>query len=324
MKTYTAVITDGGFASYEIERRILAQADAELVVLEHPAREELRRGVAGAHALLVRQSVIDAGVFEVCPECKVVARYGVGVDNVDLEEATARGVVVANTPGFCDEDVAAHAAALLLSLARRVVSHDRRIRGGEWDISPLEPIHRLRGRTVGLLGLGAIGRRLARMLRGFEVKLVAYDPYVEESVARELGAEPVGLEELFRRSDFLSIHAPLTEETHHAVCERTLALMKEGAFLVNTSRGGLVEEGALIGALESGRLAGAALDVFEKEPLPKESPLRGLSNVILSDHAAWYSEESTAELQRRAAEAARDVLLGKRPESVVNPEVYEP
>ena len=323
MSAHKAVITDGGYPSYEIEHRVLADADAEVAVLEGPGREELKKGVARAHALLVRQSVIDAEVLDCCPECKAVARYGVGVDNVDLKEATSRGVVVANTPGFCDVDVATHAAALLLSLARRVVSHDRRVRAGEWDIGSSEPIHRLQGRTVGLLGLGAIGRRLAGMLRGFEVKLVAHDPYVDEVAARELGAELVELDELFGRSDFVSLHAPFTKETRHVVCERTLALMKEGAFLVNTSRGGLVDEEALLGALKSGKLAGAALDVFEKEPLPEESPLRSLPDVILTDHASWYSEESLAELQRRTAEAARDVLLGKKPESVVNPEVYE-
>ncbi len=323
MSTHRAVITDGGYASYDVERRVLAEADADVIVLERPGRGRLKEGIAGAHALLVRQSVIDAEIFDCCPECRVVARYGVGVDNVDLKEATARGVVVANTPGFCDADVAMHAAALVLALARRVVSHDRRIRAGEWDIGSSEPIHRLEGRTVGLLGLGAIGRRLAGMLRGFEAKVIAHDPYVDEKAARELGVEIVDLDDLFRRSDFVSIHAPLTEETRHVVSGRTLGLMKEEAFLINTSRGGLVEEGALVGALESGKLAGAALDVFEREPCPMESQLRSFPNVILSDHAGWYSEESLAELQRRTAEAARDVLLEKRPGSVVNPAVYE-
>jgi D-3-phosphoglycerate dehydrogenase len=211
----------------------------------------------------------------------------------------------------------------MLSAWRKVVSHDKAVRKGAWDISFRDPVYRLKGRTLGLLGLGAIARRLVEKVAGFGVRIVAHDPYVPADVAPRLGVELVNLDTLFRESDLLSLHAPATAETRHIVNVERLSQMKETAVLVNTSRGPLIDEAALAEALEAKRIAAAALDVYEQEPPDTNSELLQLDNAVVTDHAAWYSEDSLAELQRRTAAAVCAVLSGKRPESPVNPEVLE-
>ena len=321
MAKFKVVVTDLGYPNYDSERGQVEAIGGELILAQCRSVEEVVQATREADGVLNRVAPITASVVEQMKRCRVIARYGIGVDNVDVQAATRRGIVVANVPGYCVEEVTDHTLALMLAAWRKVVSHDKAVRLGAWDISFRDPVYRLRGRTLALLGLGAIARRLVEKLTGFGFRTIAHDPYVTPEAAAKLGVHLVDLETLFREADLLSLHAPATPETRHVVNAEHLALMKPTAVLLNTSRGPLIDEAALAEALKAKRLAAAALDVYEKEPPDTGSELFHLDNVILTDHAAWYSEDSLAELQRRTAEAACVVLSGKRPESVVNPQV---
>jgi len=316
------VITDGGYASYDCERSILEPIGCEVYINEGTA-EPLEEICTDAVGLIVRQSLIQKPLIDKMPECKVVARYGIGVDNVALDDCAAAGIVVANTPGFCIEDVSSHAIALIFAQIRRVVSHDRRIRAGEWDIGSAEPIHRERGRTLGLVGFGAIPQCLRDKVAGFGFEVLVFDPFIPDELAAEKNVKKVELKELCEKADYISVHAPLNDKTRGMMGAEQFKQMKPTAFIVNTARGPVIDEAALAEALGAGELAGAGLDVWETEPLPADSPLREMPNVILSDHAGWYSEESLVEMQTRAAKAVAAVLAGEKPESVVNPAVYD-
>ncbi len=323
MATFKVVVTDLGYPNYDSERQQVNSIDGELFLAECETAEDVTEATRDADGVLNRVAPVTAAVIEQMARCKVIARYGIGVDNVDVEAATRKGIVVANVPGYCLEEVSDQALALMLSAWRKVVSHDKAVRKGAWDISFRDPVYRLKGRTLCLLGLGAIARRLVEKVAGFGFRIIAHDPYVSAEVASELGVELVDLDTLFVESDLLSLHAPATPETRPIVHKERLGQMKEPAVLVNTSRGPLIVETALAEALKAKRIAAAALDVYEQEPPDTNSELFQLDNVIVTDHAAWYSEDSLAELQRRTAAAVCAVLTGKRPESPVNPEVLE-
>ena len=233
------------------------------------------------------------------------------------------GIVVANVPDYCNDEVSTQAVALILALARRIVSHDKAVRNGAWDIGSADPVYRTAGQTVGLVGLGRIARAVARKMQGFRMRIIAADPYVSTEEAAKIGVELVDLDTLLSTADFISIHAPLMDSTQKMIGAEALAKMKPTAYLVNTSRGGLIDQAALVEALKEGRIGGAGLDVYEVEPLEPDSPLKALDNVVLTDHAGWYSEDSIIELQTRAAKAVAAVLSGEHPESVVNPAVLE-
>lgn len=315
-------IVDGGYRSYEIETHGAAAVGASIDVRRCRDEEEVAEFARDAVAVMARQSLLSRRVIERLERCRVIARYGTGVDNVDVDAATERGIVVANVVGFGTHEVAEHAVALLLAGARRIVSHDRAVRAGAWDIGPADPIGRITGSTLGLVGFGAIARAVQRKLSGFELRTLVYDPFVEDALVHAAGARPVGLDELLRESDLVSLHAPLDRSTHHLLDARALALLKPGAVLVNTARGGLIDTIALVAALEEGRIAAAGLDVHEEEPLPPGHPIRSCERAILLDHAGWYSEASTLALQQGAIDAVVAVLRDQRPASVVNPEVY--
>jgi D-3-phosphoglycerate dehydrogenase len=249
----------------------------------------------------------------------VVVRYGVGVDGIDLGAATDHGVPVVNVPDYGTDEVANHAVALLLALARKLVRLDRQTRSGGWDVFRVGPVSRLAGQTVGLLGCGRIGSAVARKLGGFDVRLLGCDPYVSTFPP---GVQPVAFERLLDEADYVSIHCPLTPATHRLFGEETLARMRPTAALINTARGGIVDTAALVDALQMGLLAGAGLDVLETEPLDPGHPLLRMEQVIVTPHAAWYSEEGRSDLKRRAAEEAVRVLRGERPRHCVNPEVF--
>lgn len=272
-----------------------------------------------ADALLVQYGMVSRRVIEGLPRLRVLVRYGVGVDGIDLQAATERGIPVVNVPDYGTDEVANHAVALLLALARKLPLLDRQTRSGRWTVFEAVPLHRLVGQTVGILGCGRIGSRVARKLAGFDVRLLACDPYVPTLPP---GVEPVSRDRLLAESDYLTLHCPLTDQTRHIVDAAALARMKPTAILVNTARGGLVDTAALVDALQAGRLGGAGLDVTEPEPLDPSSPLLRLDQVIVTPHAAWYSEEGRADLKRRVAEEAVRVLGGARPLFCVNPEVF--
>jgi len=312
------VVTDHVFPSLEIEHALLGAIGAEVVVAQATSEMQLLDIVADADALLVCYAPVTRRVVERLSRCRIIARYGIGVDNVDVPTATARGIVVTNVPDYCVEEVSDHALALLLACVRKVPFLDRQVRGGRWEARDAAPMHRLRGRVLGLVGFGKIPRCLAGKARALGLELLAYDPYVGAEQAAAHGARKVTLEDLVAGADFVSVHAPLTAETRGLIGEAVLRAMKPTAYLINTSRGPLVSEGALIRALREGWIAGAALDVLETEPPAALDALRALDTLIVTPHVAFYSEESVQELQRKAAENVVRVLSGEAPLYPVN------
>jgi D-3-phosphoglycerate dehydrogenase len=313
------MVTDDRFGSYSEEEAVMREIGARLEVLALSTEEEAISALSEADGILVNLFPLTARLISSLPRCRVISRYGVSYDNVDVAAATRKKIWVARVPDYCFEEASDQALALLLGCVRKVAFKDRKIREGRWNLHQEQRTHRVAGKILGLIGFGAVGRCLLRKTAGFGLKRVCvYDPHVEHASIRETGAEPVMLETLLAESDFVSIHAPLTSETRGMIGPREVGLMKPTAILINTARGPIVQEAALAAALSEGRLGGAGIDVFEHEPLPPESPLRILDNVILSDHASWYSEESVVELKRKAARNVAAVLSGGRPVSPVN------
>jgi D-3-phosphoglycerate dehydrogenase / 2-oxoglutarate reductase len=270
------------------------------------AREEQLRK---ADALLVNVTSVGAALLDRCPRCRVVVTYGVGYDHIDLDEARRRQVVVANVPDYCTDEVADHAMALLLALARQIRTGDEIVRAGGWGVQGLGPIRRVRGRTLGLIGFGRTGRAVAQRANGFGLRVIAYDPLV--SSGGQAATMVNTLPRLLREADFVSLHAPLGPQTARLIDERALSYMKPDAVLINTSRGGLVDLDALLRALDRGSLAGAGLDVYPQEP-PRADQL-DRPDLLLSPHCAYYSAEAIIELKRSAAQAAAVVLTGGTP-----------
>lgn len=314
-----AVITDHSFPSVEIERRVIESAGFTLDEIRPICKTEddVIRSCGHADVLIVQWAPITRKVLESLPRVRCIVRYGVGVNNFDLDSAKALGVCAANVPDYCVEEVSDHAIAMILSLCRRIPQDHQQIVHGGWGVNALRPIHAVSDLTLGLVSFGRIARRVAAKAKVFGFRVVAFDPLLAEEVFAEHNVPRVGLEALLRSSDVISLHCPLAPETTHLVSRESIAKMKDGVILVNTSRGPVVDESALIAGLESRKVSGAGLDVFEHEPLPAESPLRRLPNVILTSHAASVSEKAVETLQRKAAEAARDFLQGKRPVSAL-------
>jgi D-3-phosphoglycerate dehydrogenase len=312
------VITDCDHHTTAVEERLFAKAGVEVRLPQAQAEADVIREAGQADGIICQYAPMTARVFDGLPRLRIVSKYGVGYDTVDVAAATARGILVANVPDYCIEEVSDHALALLLDLWRGTTFYDRAVRSGTWSAEMKKPMLRLAGRTLGILGGGRIGSRLAEKAVGIGMAVIGSDPYVS---AWPAGVRGVDLTTLLAEADAISIHCPLTAGTRHLVGEAVLRQMKPSAFLVNTGRGGVVDTAALIRALREGWIAGAALDVHETEPLPADSPLYGLPNVIVNPHAAWYSEDSVLELKRRAAENVLAALRGERPRTPVNPEV---
>ncbi|KAJ53961.1 hypothetical protein ACMU_04850 [Actibacterium mucosum KCTC 23349] len=263
---------------------------------------------------------ISAELIETMPRCKVISRYGIGVDTIDIAAATRAGIIVTNNPTYCIEEVAEHALALIMAQARKLAVYDRDVRDESWSLAPGKPMSRLKGKVLGLIGFGNIARALAWRAEGLGMEVIFSDPAVTEPV-EGFAAKPASFDEVVAQSDFLSLHPPLNNATRHIVNAKTLAAMKPSATLVNVSRGPLVDTEALIDTLAESRIAGAVLDATDPEPLPETHPLRQLGNAIVTPHAAWYSEEAMALLKRGAPSEVAAVLSGRAPKHVVNPEV---
>ena len=321
MPAFRVVLIEHGYANTHIERKLIEGAGGEFIDANHLPLSESLPLCESAHAIMFRRISITGEIIRRLRACKLIMRYGIGTDNVDVAEATAAKMIVGHVPTYCLDEVSSHAIALLLAGARKVVSTHKRMELAGWDVHRHEPIWRIAGRTLGLIGLGNIGQAVARKLAGWGLRVLAADPYVDPSRARQPGVELVALEDLLRDSDYVSLHCPLLPETRHLIGRRALSLMKPNAILVNTARGPLIDGAALLEALDSGRIGWAGLDVFEEEPLPADSPLRTHPRVALTDHTAWYSEESQAELQRTTAEEVVRVCTGGLPRSLMNPEV---
>lgn len=318
------VLTDHGFASIEQEKSLLAAAGCELVVLQSKDPEKLALACADADALLVQWAPINAAVIAALRHCKVIVRYGIGVDNVDLKAAGARGIPVCNVPDYCIAEVADHALALALSLARQIPQTDAAVRSGTWKIIPPSPFPSFRSTTFATAGFGRIARAVLERARGFGFRLAAYDPFVPAIAFAEAGVQRLELDALWRESGIVSLHLPLTPETRHMVGEASLARMRNDAIVINTARGGLIDTKALARALVEKRIAGAGLDVFETEPLEADHPLRQAPNVLLTSHTAWYSAGSVPELQRKSAEAVVRAIRGEALVNVVNASFLTP
>lgn len=278
-----------------------------------------------AQAIVASSLVRYTGeVMDSCPALRLIARTGIGVDNVDLAAATARGVVVTNTPDGPTESTAEHSVAMLLALAKRLKQGDANLASGQWGPrqGPLVGVE-VRGKTLGLVGLGRIGRRVAEICKlAFAMRVVGCDPFVSPEEAAALGIELADTDTVIAQADFLSLHAPATPETHKLINRARLATMKPGAYLLNMARGALVDEEALLEAIDSGRLAGAGLDVFDPEPPTMDSPLRNHPKVIATPHVASLTAEGRERMERMAVERLLDFMAGRRPENVVNPAVY--
>lgn len=311
--TFRVVVTDQVFPSVETERAILAEIGATLEVAEGTP-EQVREQIQGADALLNTYLSFDAEDIARLDRCRVIARYGIGVDNIALEAARERGIAVTNVPDYCVEEVAVHTVAMLLALVRRLPEGQRVLDRGGWGIAELRPVRRLSEMTVGIVGLGRIGRTTAGMLRAMGASVIGHDPYV----ASDDEIESVGFEELLDRSDAVSLHSPLTENTRGMIGHEQLKRMRSHAVLVNTSRGPLVVLDDLVHALEQGWIRGAGLDVFESEPL-EAGRLEGVPGLLTTPHAAFYSESALLESQTKAATQVVRVLTGQEPRYRVNP-----
>jgi D-3-phosphoglycerate dehydrogenase len=316
--TDTIVVTDYDFPDLSIESTVLDDADADVELRGEYARtpEEVIDVTEGADALLVQYADVTDDVFEALPDLQAVGRYGIGVDSIDVDAATDHGVPVVNVPDYCIEEVPTHTLALLLACVRKIPSYDRAIKGGEWNWTAGKPIRRLTGATLGLVGFGKLPRRLIELVEGFDLEILVYDPYVDPAEVDAVGAENVDLDTLLERSRYVSVHAPLTDETRNLIDGDALDRMREDAILINTARGPLVDVDALFEAVDAGDIAGAGLDVLPEEP-PSEPPLDH-DAIVYTPHVAFYSEESEETMRRTVTEDVLGILRGEAPHNPVN------
>jgi D-3-phosphoglycerate dehydrogenase len=316
-------VADSVFPSLEPAQQILAEHHATLHLATAATPEAILAVARQADALMVTYAKITGEIIQQLERCRIIARFGIGIDNIDVDAATQAGIVVTYVPDYCVDEVSDQAMALLLALARKVTYANQLVQGGRWEMPAVAPLRRLRGRTLGLVGFGKIPQLLAPKAQAFGLKVIAFDPYISAELTSSLGVERVTFDQLLQNSDYISIHAPLTPQTHHLFNAQAFQQMKPGALLINTARGPLVDVEALAAALDEGRLAGAALDVLPVEPPPANLSLLGRDNVILTPHTAFYSEEALLDLQTKAAQDVAQVLTGARPKYPVNPQVLK-
>lgn len=320
---FKVVITDAEYKSFDLERKELEKADAGLLVCQCKTEDEVIKVAKEADGLIVQYASITKRIIESLKKCKVIARYGIGVDSIDIEAATEHGICIVNVPGYCIDEVSDHAFALALDCIRKVVTLNNAVKKGIWDFKISEPIFRLRNMKLGLVGFGNIARMVSHKAQAFGLNMLAYDPYVSPSVMTQNNVKKVNLEELLSEADIVSLHLPLTKDTKYMFTEKEFKLMKNTAFIINTARGPLIKEKDLYRALKEKWIAGAALDVTEKEPIDSNNTLLELDNIIITPHVSFYSDESLKDLQRSAAEGVAQVLKGEIPTSLVNKEVLE-
>ena len=320
------VITDYDFGDVSIETEILEAAGAEVIALKVKHEKDLLDVAPDCAAMMNQYARIGRETILQMQKCEVIARYGVGVDIVDVDTATEQGILVTNVQNYCTEEVADHAVALWLALARKLPDYDRATHAGVWQWQSGQPVYRLRGRTMGIISLGKIGQAIVSRVQAFGVDVIAYDPYLAAEVAAELGVELVSKADLLARSDYILMQAPMTPDTHHFLSDAEFAAMKPGTILVNTGRGPTVDNKALYRALSEGHLAAVGLDDLEEEPAkraswtPGDNPIFTLPNVLVTPHSAYYSEESIRAARVTAATQVAKVLTGRKPDYTVNAE----
>lgn len=315
--TFEIAISQADYPDSEVERAVFSEIDANVVVGHAKSEEELIKLGKGADALLVEYAPVTERVLDALEELTIVSRYGIGVDNVDIDAATERGITVTNVPSYCEEEVATHALSLLLTVARKTALFTSEVKSGTWDWKIGQPINTLCGKTLGFVAFGKIPQTFTELAAGFDFDYLVYDPYLKEAEIEDQPVKKVDFDTLLSKSDIVSVHAPLADETRYMLDADAFELMRDSAFLINTARGPLIDENALYNALIKDELAGAGLDVMEEEPI-HESPLFELDSVVVTPHVAWYSERSLDELRRKAAENVVLLFRGASPHGIVN------
>ena len=312
------VIAYPGFGDIKIETEILRAAGLAIEHVGTTDSEEARQAARQCDALMVTIQPVDADLIQSLERCRLICRVGTGLDAIDIGAATERGIWVTYAPDYSIDEVSTHAIALVLAQARGLPGLLGATRQGIWDSESGGILYRFSDQTLGIIGCGRIGQATAAKGRGLGLEVLAYDPYVKKAVMETLGVQVVDLETVLRRSDYISLHSPLTDETRHLINAETLALMKPTAFLVNAARGPLIDEEALLAAVQGGKIAGAALDVLEVEPVAADHPFLKEGRILLTPHAGWYSEESKIDVRVQGAEEVVRVLRGERPRAPVN------
>lgn len=317
------VITDYRFPDIDKERRAVEAAGGTLVTGQAVNEEQVAELCRDADGVLNARAPVTRRAIAAMQRCRIIVRYGIGVDTIDVAAATERGIFVANVPDYCLDEVSDHALALLLMLSRQMIPAIALAREDTWPVSKMPPVRRLRGQTCGLVGCGRIGSLLAAKVSALGMRVIIHDPYLSADRAREMGAELVSFDELLSRADFISLHAPLTDETRHLLGAAAFAKMRKTASILNTARGGLIDEAALVAALDAGQISGAGLDVLESETAvtPARAALVRHPKVIVTAHTAWLSQEARATLQLRAVEQVLACLRGETPYGLINREL---
>ncbi len=315
------VVTECDHDTFDAEQAVVRDSGAEFVIAQSKNSDEVIANSVGGVGILVQYASIGAEIMDALPDLRVIGRYGVGVDSIDIEAASARGIAVCNVPDYGTESVSDHAIGLALSAARGIPRLDRGVRAGRFDLVAVRPLYQTAGRVFGVIGVGLIGTATARKAKGLGYEVIGYDIKAAPGEMTFHGAASVSLAELLERSQVISLHVPLDDETRHMIGADEFAQMRSDAIVVNTSRGGVIDTEALVEALRAGTIAGAAIDVHEEEPVPVGHPLMGFDSVVLTPHLAWYSEESYVELKRRTAQNVVDVVAGLVPRNIFNPEV---
>lgn len=320
---YKVVITDAEWKSFDLERKELKKVNANLLIFQYKSEDDIIRIAKDADALIVQYANINKRIIKSLRKCKVIARYGIGVNNIDITAATEHKIFIVNVQGYCFDEVSDHTIALVLACIRKVVILNNSVKKGKWDFKISEPIFRLKNMKLGLVGFGNIARMVSLRAQAFGLSILSYDPYVSSSVMTQNNVKKVNLEDLLAESDIISLHLPLTKDTKYMFTEKEFKLMKDTAFIINTGRGPLIKEKDLYRALKEEWIAGAGLDVTEEEPISLNSNLLKLDNIIITPHVSFYSEESLRDLQRSAAKGVAQVLKGEIPSSLVNKEVLK-
>lgn len=319
MKKHEIIVTDDKAPSdLALEQEVFKKIDANLKAIGVTKEKDLTEKAANCDAILAKNNPpVTNKVLSLLEKCQIIARAGMGVDSIDVSAAEKNNTFVTNVTSYCEDEVSDHAITLILTCLRKVARLNREVKGGEWDRESIKPAHRLNRMTLGLVGFGKIAQKLAKKANQFGFNLVGCDPYVSQDEFSDSGAEKTSMEKLLDKSDVVSIHVPLTSETNHLFGSREFKKMKTSAYIVNTSRGEIIDQTALTYALEKEWIAGAGLDVLEEEP-PQDSSLLRLDNVVITPHVAWYSEEAEEESRQKAAREVKRVLTGEKPLNPIN------
>jgi len=318
MNRWKVVISDYYYKNLDQEKAILASVDAELLSYHCKTEDEVIQAAADCDALICQFAPITRRVIESLRRCKVIVRYAIGVDNIDLKAAEECGIIVCNVPDYSIDEVSNHVIALLLDCCKKLTYMAGQTKLGNTSYTMIEPLSRMEGRTLGLMGFGRIARVVARKMSGFGLNIIAYDPMMDTAAAQQLNVSPVSFQELLAQSDYISIHCPLTQETHHLFDRQIFEQMKPTVIFINTARGAIVKEEDMVAFLREHEFAMAGIDVTETEPVPTDHPLLKLNNAVVTPHVAWYSVESVLSLQRKVAEEVAGVLSGQPPRHPVN------